>query len=46
MAQHPALLPLYRELALAGLHLAMEQGLSEESEKEFRGILDDGRISD
>ena len=46
MAQHPDLLPLYRELALAGLHLAMEQGLSEESEKEFRRILDDGRISD
>ncbi len=46
MAQHPDLLPLYRELALAGLHLAVEQGLSEETEKEFRRILDEGRISD
>ena len=45
-AQHPDLLPLYRELALAGLHLAVEQGLSEETEREFRRILDDGRISD
>ena len=46
IAQHPDLLPLYRELALAGLHLAVEQGLSVEGEKEFRRILDDGRISD
>ena len=45
-SQHPDLLPLYRELALAGLHLAVEQGLPEETEREFRRILDNGRISD
>lgn len=45
-SQHPDLLPLYRELALAGLHLAVEQGLSAEGEKEFRRILNDGRISE
>ena len=44
-SQHPDLLPLYRELALAGLHLAVEQGLSAEGEKEFKRILNDGRIS-
>ena len=38
-SQHPDLLPLYRELALAGLHLAVEQGLSIEGESEFRKIL-------
>ena len=42
-SQHPDLLPLYRELALAGLHLAMEQGLSAEGESEFRRILNDSR---
>ena len=35
----PKLLPLYRELALASLHLAVEQGLSSEQEGEFRKIL-------
>lgn len=45
-SQRPDLLPLYRELALAGLHLAVEQGLSPEGEKEFKRILDDGRISE
>lgn len=38
-SQHPDLLPLYRELALAGLHLAVEQGLSPEDEAQFRQIL-------
>ena len=38
-ARHPALLPLYRELALAGLHLAVEQGLTDEGAGEFRDIL-------
>ena len=38
---HPDLLPLYRELALAGLHLAVEQGLSAEGELEFKRILAD-----
>lgn len=42
-SQHPDLLPLYRELALAGLHLAVEQGLSPESEAEFRRILNASR---
>lgn len=37
--RHPALLPLYRELALAGLPLAMEQGLSAEKADELRRIL-------
>ena len=45
-SQHPDLLPLYRELALAGLHLAVEQGLSAEGEAEFKQILNDGRISE
>ena len=45
-SQHPALLPLYRELALAGLHLAVEQGLSADGEREFRRILNDGQMSD
>ena len=45
-SRHPALLPLYRELALAGLHLAVEQGLSEEAESEFRRILNDGQVTD
>ena len=35
----PKLLPLYRELALASLHLAVEQGLPAEQEGEFRRIL-------
>ena len=43
--QHPDLLPLYRELALAGLHLAVEQGLTEDGERTFRQILNDGRES-
>ena len=38
-SDHPDLLPLYRELALASLHLAVEQGLSAERESEFRRIL-------
>ena len=38
-SDHPDLLPLYRELALASLHLAVEQGLSAEREREFRKIL-------
>ena len=38
-SDHPDLLPLYRELALASLHLAVEQGLSAEQEGEFRRIL-------
>lgn len=38
-ARHPGLLPLYRELALAGLPLAMEQGLSAEKADELRRIL-------
>ena len=38
-ARHPGLLPLYRELALAGLPLAMEQGLSAEKAAELRRIL-------
>ena len=42
-SQHPDLLPLYRELALAGLHLAVEQGLSEEGEREFRRILNQSK---
>lgn len=42
-SQHPDLLPLYRELALAGLHLAVEQGLSEDGETAFRQLLDDSR---
>ena len=41
--EHPDLLPLYRELALAGLHLAVEQGLSADGESEFRRILNDSR---
>lgn len=45
-SQHPNLLPLYRELALAGLHLAVEQGLSAEEEDEFKRILNDCRISE
>ena len=45
-SQHPDLLPLYRELALAGLHLAVEQGLSEDTEGLFRQILNDGRNSE
>ena len=45
-SQHPDLLPLYRELALAGLHLAVEQGLSEEGEREFRRILNTSRASE
>ena len=45
-SQHPALLPLYRELALAGLHLAVEQGLSEDGERVFREILNDGPQSE
>ncbi len=44
-SQHTELLPLYRELALAGLHLAVEQGLSQEDEKEFRRILTDSRLN-
>ena len=46
VSNHPDLLPLYRELALAGLHLAVEQGLSREAETEFRRILDDGQVSE
>ena len=42
-SQHPDLLPLYRELALAGLHLAVEQGLSEDGETAFRQLLNDSR---
>ena len=42
-SQHPDLLPLYRELALAGLHLAVEQGLSEEGENAFQKLLNDSR---
>ena len=42
-SQHPDLLPLYRELALAGLHLAVEQGLSEEGENAFKKLLNDSR---
>lgn len=42
-SQHPDLLPLYRELALAGLHLAVEQGLSEEGESAFKKLLNDSR---
>ncbi len=38
-SRHPALLPLYRELALAGLPLAMEQGLSADKAAELRRIL-------
>ena len=38
-ARHPGLLPLYRELALAGLPLAMEQGLTAEKADELRRIL-------
>ena len=45
-SQHPDLLPLYRELALAGLHLAVEQGLSADGEQEFRQILNAGRLND
>ena len=37
--RHPTLLPLYRELALAGLHLAVEQGLANEGARKFREIL-------
>lgn len=44
-ARHPDLLPLYRELALAGLHLAVEQGLSKDGETAFRQLLNDsGKI--
>ncbi len=46
LANHPDLLPLYRELSLAGLHLAVEQGLSAEGESEFRKILNQGRTSE
>ena len=46
MSQHPDLLPLYRELALAGLHLAVEQGLSAEGEAEFKRILNESRMSE
>ncbi len=42
-SQHPDLLPLYRELALAGLHLAVEQGLSEDGETAFRQLLNESR---
>lgn len=42
-SQHPDLLPLYRELALAGLHLAVEQGLSEDGENTFKQLLNDSR---
>ncbi len=42
-SQHPDLLPLYRELALAGLHLAVEQGLSKDGETAFRQLLNDSR---
>ena len=42
-SQHPDLLPLYRELALAGLHLAVEQGLSEDGETAFKQLLNDSR---
>lgn len=42
-SQHPGLLPLYRELALAGLHLAVEQGLSEDGESAFRRMLTEYR---
>ena len=45
-SQHPDLLPLYRELALAGLHLAVEQGLSTEGEDEFKRILNESRVSE
>ena len=45
-SQHPDLLPLYRELALAGLHLAVEQGLSEEGENAFKKLLNDSRKSE
>ncbi len=45
-SQHPDLLPLYRELALAGLHLAVEQGLSEDGESAFRRLLNDSRMSE
>lgn len=38
-SRHPALLPLYRELALAGLPLAVEQGLTPEKAAEMRRIL-------
>lgn len=38
-SRHPGLLPLYRELALAGLPLAMEQGLTAEKADELRRIL-------
>lgn len=42
-SQHPDLLPLYRELALTGLHLAVEQGLSEDGERAFRTMLTEHR---
>ena len=38
-SRHPALLPLYRELALAGLPLAIEQGLPPEKAAEMRQML-------
>lgn len=45
-SQHADLLPLYRELALAGLHLAVEQGLSAEGAAEFKRILNESRLSE
>lgn len=42
-SQHPDLLPLYRELALAGLHLAVEQGLSKDEESAFNHLLEGSR---
>lgn len=39
MDHHPALLPLYRELALAGLPLAIEQGLGSEMAQVMEEVL-------
>lgn len=42
-ARHPSLLPLYRELALAGLPLAQEQGLDADAAAALRKALADAR---